>query len=467
MVGVSTLVKVLIILVTTALALVFSLVLLQSETAAIVAYVLGLGAVIIFIEPFVGLLNYFIFLYVRPQEFLPGFVGLPVMLGLGSVTFVLMLLQMGIKKKVIVHGGAPQSLLMIWFLAAIAASNLAHLNITATKDSVREFMPPFLLYFMIAMMVDSEKKIKVTLYLLAGLTAFLAYQGIRQYFTGVGIAGQELFQGRIVSIGIFADPNDLALALLIMLPFCLLEFVRPNPMPVRMLNLLIAAALATTVVMTDSRGGILSLGLLIVAMFWRKFGWKTGVAVGVLAFVAMFVVGPSRMGTISTEEDSASARVASWTVAIDLVQSNPIFGVGCFQFTDYHHKTAHNSYLLAASELGFFGYVPWLLMIYLSLKNLYFISKNGVEKRHGQIGRYADGVLWGLIAFLFAATFLSRTYIELIYILFGLSAAITTVFIQRDGGKYQLMTKKDLVVGVGLAIGSIIFFKFFLLWAWA
>ena len=466
MIGASTLVKVLIILVTTALALLFSLVLLQSETAAIVVFVLGLGVAIIFVEPFIGLLNYFIFLYVRPQEFIPGFVGLPVMLGLGSLTFFLMLLHMGIRRKVIAHGGAPQSLLMIWFLVAIAASNLAHLNITATKDSVRAFMSPFLLYFMIAMMVDSEKKVKVTLYLIATLTAFLAYQGITQYITGIGIAGQELFQGRIVSIGIFADPNDLALALLIMLPFCLMEFVKPNHIAVRLLNLAFGLALAVTVFMTDSRGGILSLGLLIVAMFWRRFGWKVGVAVGALAFVAMFVVGPSRMGTISTAEDSASARIDSWSVAIDLIQSNPIFGVGCFQFTDYHHKTAHNSYLLCGSELGFFGYIPWVLMIYLSVKNLYFISKTAVEERHGRIGRYADGVLWGLIAFLFAATFLSRTYIELVYILFGLSAAITSVFVQRDGGRFQLMSKNDLLIGAGLSVGSIIVLKIFLLWAW-
>jgi O-antigen ligase len=466
MIRAATVVKALVILVTTALALLFSLVLLQSETAAIVVYVLGLGIATIFIEPFIGLLNYFVFLYVRPQEFIPGFVGLPVMLALGSLTFVLMLLHMGIKKKVIAHGGAPQSLLMIWFLVAIAASNMAHFNMTATKDSVREFMSPFLLYFMIAMMVDSEKKVKLTLYLMATLTAFLAYQGIKQYYTGVGIAGQELFQGRIVSIGIFADPNDLALALLIMLPFCLLEFVRPNHIAVRLLNLVFGAALAVTVVMTDSRGGILSLGLLVIALFWRRFGWKVGVAVGALTFVAMFVVGPSRMGTISTTEDSASARIDSWSVAIDLIQSNPIFGVGCYQFTEYHHKTTHNSYLLCGSELGLFGYVPWVLMIYFSIKNLYFISKEAVEKRHGRIGRYADGVLWGLIAFLFAATFLSRTYIELVYILFGLSAAITTVFVQRDGGRYQLMSKNDLLIGAGLAVGSIFFFKIFVMWAW-
>ena len=138
MIGASTLVKVLIILVTTALALLFSLVLLQSETAAIVVFVLGLGITIIFVEPFIGLLNYFVFLYVRPQEFIPGFVGLPVMLALGSLTFFLMLLHMGIKRKVIAHGGAPQSLLMIWFLVAIAACGGRTLGLPRADARQRE-----------------------------------------------------------------------------------------------------------------------------------------------------------------------------------------------------------------------------------------------------------------------------------------------------------------------------------------
>jgi O-antigen ligase len=226
-----------------------------------------------------------------------------------------------------------------------------------------------------------------------------------------------------------------------------------------------AASLAVTVFMTDSRGGIISLGLLVMVMVWRRFGWKVGVAVGVVAFVGMFAFS-ARMGTISTEEDSASARIDSWSVAIELIQSNPLFGVGARQFIEHHPKTAHNSWLLCGAELGLFGYVPWLLMIYMSIKNLLFISRKAVVERHGQLGRYADGVMWGLIAFMLAATFLSRTYIEPLYILIGMSAAITTVFVQRDGGKFQLMARKDVFTGLAIAVGSLIFFKIFLLWAW-
>lgn len=455
-----------IVLLTTSLALLFTLVLLRSEKAALVSYVLGLGVVVIFMEPFVGLLNYLFFLYVRPQEFIPGFVGLPVMLLLGSATMGFTLLHMGIKKSAMGLSTAPQNFLMVWFLAAIAASNMAHANFGATDFAVREFLPVFLLYYMVVINITTERKLKVTLYLILLMTAFLAGQGIYQYYTGKGIAGQELFQGRIVSIGIFADPNDLALALLIMLPFSFLEFTAGRTLIGRVLNLLFAVMIGVTVFMTESRGGILAFGILVMIMFSRRFGWKIGLAVGVLAFVAIFAVGPSRMGTISTEEDSARGRIEAWTVGLELFASNPVFGVGARRFTDFHYKTAHNSFILCAAELGLFGYVAFLLMIYLSIKNLYFVSKNAVGAKFGHLARYADAVMLGLIALLAAAIFLSRTYNELIYILFGLAAAITKLFTKIDGGRYELMHRRDLVTGLGMAIGSIIFFKIFLIWAW-
>jgi O-antigen ligase len=207
--------------------------------------------------------------------------------------------------------------------------------------------------------------------------------------------------------------------------------------------------------------------MLMMVMVWRRFGWKIGIAIGVVMFVGIFVFGPSRMDTISTEEDSASARIDSWSVGIDLLRTHPLFGVGAHMFTEYHPKTAHNSWILCASELGLFGYVPWILMIYISIKNLYYISKNAVKEKHGELGRYADGIMLGLIAFMLAATFLSRTYIEPFYILIGLSAAITTVFIQRDGNKFELMSRRDVGIGVALAVGTMVFFKIFLLWAWS
>ena len=96
---------------------------------------------------------------------------------------------------------------------------------------------------------------------------------------------------------------------------------------------------------------------------------------GGLALGVVFVAGSTRMGTISTEEASAFGRVEAWTVAINLLQSRPLFGAGAGEFMQYHFRTAHNSLLLCAAELGMFGLYAWVMMFYVSLKNLFFIAK--------------------------------------------------------------------------------------------
>ena len=343
------LLRVLVLLAATLLALSFSALLFQSEKIAIVAFVLGLGITVIFLEPFAGLLNYLIFLYVRPQEFIMGLVGMPVMMIVGAMTIACTILHMALKHNLLGLSRAPQNYLMLWFMLAIAMSHLANVNLHGATESMRKFLPTFMLFFMITTMITTQRRLRVFFYLLSILTVFLAGQGIYQYYTGVGIAGQDLFQGRIVSLGIFSDPNDMALALLIVLPFCFREFTERGPFIRRAINLVFTITLITTVFMTDSRGGILSLGVLTLFVTASKFGWKVGLAVGAIAFAGIFVLGPSRMGTISTDEASAYGRIAAWTVALELVQSRPIFGVGAQMFTDYHFRTAHNSYLLCVA----------------------------------------------------------------------------------------------------------------------
>ena len=92
-----------------------SLMLLQSFKMATVIYVLGIGGVMLILEPFLGLLNYLIFLYIRPQEFIPGFKGLPIMLMLGGATLAIAALQLAMRRRFFIR--MPHDYILIWFFA--------------------------------------------------------------------------------------------------------------------------------------------------------------------------------------------------------------------------------------------------------------------------------------------------------------------------------------------------------------
>ncbi len=448
------------------LAAAFALLLLHSVKIGVAAYIVGVGVVMLLMEPFVGLINYLIFLYIRPQEFLPGFVGLPVMLMIGGATFVVMLINHAMMKKTLAMTKAPQNILMLLLLAAIVMSHLSHLYLHAAIDSGRAFLSTVVMYLLIANLALSERNLKITLYLMTILTVFMALQGIKQYYTGVGIAGQTLIEGRIRGIGIFSDPNDLALTFLIVLPFAFFTLIDSRNLMVKTTAVIAMAVLVYALYLTNSRGGFLSFGMLVFLLFVRRFGLIPGLAAGAAMFFVMFAFGPSRMSELSPEEASAYGRIEAWGRGLEMLRANPLFGVGQGRFMDFHFRTAHNSFVLCASELGLFGFYSWLTLLLISMKNMFFVSREARANGMRENAVIADSIFFAFVGFLTAAFFLSRTYNDLLYVLVGLSAAATQVFVARTGEKYVLMDRRDLLQGFGLMVGVLVLLKIIVMLYW-
>lgn len=439
--------------------------LLQSTALGAAAAVALVGMTVIFVDPFVGLVTYLLFLYLRPQDYVLALKNLPIMLTLSVATFGLMVLHMAVRERLVAFPRVPQNLLMLWFYAAIIVSQLVWLNPANFVAATLDFLPTLVMYFLIATLVSTHRKLKFTVNLIVIATVLLAISGFIQYFTGKGLGGQETYEGRIQAVGIFSDPNDLGLALVVVLPFFYLKLTEASPLWQKPLALIGLAIIMYALFLTQSRGGILALGVLLILLLVRRVGKAVGLAAGGVVFLAIFALAP-RMNTISTEEASAHGRVEAWSIGLNMLQSYPLFGIGAHNFTEYHFRTAHNSFVLCAAELGLFGLLAWVMLIYLSIKNNEFISGEVRNMRMRDVAIYVDTIRYGLIAFAVGAYFLSRTYNELLYVLVGLSAAVTNIFVKESGDRYVLMEKRDFVNVLLWTAGVWLFTKAFLLFAW-
>ena len=440
--------------------------LLQSAALGAAAAVALVGMTVIFVDPFVGLVTYLLFLYLRPQDYVLALQNIPIMLALSAATFVLMILHMAVRYRMIALPRVPQNLLMLWFYAAIVVSQLMWLNAANTIDATLDFLPTLVMYFLIATLLSTHRKLKFTVNLIVIATVVLAVSGLIQYFTGKGLGGKETYEGRIQAVGIFSDPNDLGLALVVVLPYFYLKLTEMTPLWQKPLAFGGLALIMYALFLTQSRGGILALGVLLVLLLIRRVGKTIGLVAGGVVFLAIFALAP-RMGTISTEEASAAGRVEAWSIGLTLLQTYPLFGVGAHNFTEYHFRTAHNSFVLCAAELGMFGLLAWVMLIYLSIKNNEFIAAEvSRSARMRDIAIYVDTIRYGLIAFAVGSYFLSRTYNELLFIFVGLSAAVTNIFVKESGSRYALMEKRDFVNALLWTAGVWMFTKAFLLFAW-
>jgi O-antigen ligase len=448
---------------TTVFGVLSSTVLLKSTKMASMFYTAGIVLTMILVQPFIGVLNYLALIYIRPQDFLPAVQALPLVFIMGGVTMAFVLINAVFSRERLV--GAPQNVLILWLFVAAIISHLGNLYIGGALGSAKEFLNLLFAYFLCVNLVTTANRLRIVMWLLCLLTLYLAITGIYQGVTGIGIAGQTMVKGRIRGIGIFADPNDLCLTFVMVIPFLMYRILARKNLFEVVMSASILGVLLWALYMTNSRGGLLSFMAATAAMFVKRFGRKVGVVIALVAIVGLFALGPSRLSDMDAKGESAYGRVAAWSAGLDMLKGSPLFGVGMNAFTDYHVLVAHNSFVHVAAELGIFGLLPWVLMIFVSMRNLLYVS-NRDGPQSADIALLSQTLFFGFLGFIVALVFLSRCYNPLLYVLVGLSAAAVNIFIKQEPGRYQLMSKNDLMIAFFGSIGALIALQAFLIVYW-
>jgi putative inorganic carbon (HCO3(-)) transporter len=357
---------------------------------------------------------------------------------------------------------SPQDRLLICLLGAIVLSHLSHMSLSGAGKAIDAFLPVVVLYFLIANVVTTRNRLGIVLGALAFSAVVIASIGIVAFHTGTEIAASVRSPGRLSAVGWTDDPNILTVTLLTVVPFLFLKAERGNWFE-RLVCLLSLATLLYAIYQTNSRGGMLTLGAVLVVLIWRRYGvWKS-IVFGAVVFIMIFKFGPSRMQEVSLAEASAHGRMISLSDGLDAFWSSPLFGVGAYGWTPQRGVLVpHSSFLRGAAEIGFVGLVIWVLIGFISLKNLAFVVSRGSSSGGSSLGMYPEAVLFGCGAFLAGSMFLPIPYYFPLYVFFALSAAATDVFVAGEKGDFVLFEWKDLGAAVLLTAGGLVGFEIFL-----
>jgi len=392
-----------------------------------------------------------IVLYIRPAEWIPFFAGwhLAVLTLVGTALFLLF--QVMATKKPLIK--VPHNGMMIGLLLAVVASHAVHTYFGGMINGFTEFFKILVMYYLIVNTIASKRQFQSALWVVILLTAILAIQGVCQYHTGHGWAGQYMAEGRRITwISIFDDPNDLAMTFVVMVPVLLAYLVKPGFFGLKVGPLSVLGLILYAIFLTNSRGGMLGLMISIVFFFVKRSRYilPGGIIGGILSGL-VFVFGPSRLGVLSSQDASAHGRLDAWYYGFQLMKSSPIFGVGFDMFTDQYPLTAHNSFVLAASELGLFGLFFWVGLFYVSFKSMSLVQKHCPE-----LAPYAYSLQAALVGFLATAFFLSRTYNPIPYLVCALAASLYAVAREQTDSVAFRFTVKDARNVFLLAVGSLV-----------
>lgn len=235
-----------------------------------------------------------------------------------------------------------------------------------------------------------------------------------------GLFGTTSIADRVRYLGVLQDPNEVSLVVASALPIAFAFHQTRRKKGTLLLLLLSLLLVAATVVMSKSRGGQLVFLSVVGIYFVVKYGWKGAMlgAIGALPVLALAAGGRSDADASSME------RLECWFAGVWMFRSDPVFGVGFGQFTQHHFLTAHNSYVLAAGELGLAGIVAWASVMWLSVK-IPFTAMLDLKRVPGaEVARaWAVALLAAMCGMCVGVFFLSFNYHYILWLFVGLTGA--------------------------------------------
>jgi O-antigen ligase len=340
---------------------------------------------------------------------------------------------------------ATIGLFLGWSLLSIAwASNTA-----AALGVTGRFALNAILFLIVFTAIRTRKQaVVVTSAFVAGAVAATVY--------GLLNLSATVEAGRLTGTGL--DPNEMASVLVagVALSGALVVNLRRSPGP----QLAAAAAggfCLFGIFLTVSRGGILALGMALIAAIvfsgrWRLRVVAATILIAAATFLYFTILAPSeakeRISSATQGETRVpDGRTTIWQIGWRMAEAKPLTGVGAGNFRDAAKEyllqpgaitrsdqilrdtpqVAHNSYLEVLAELGLVGAVLFLTIIAFSLVSSLRAARN--FSASGEIGNeaLARGFAIALVGVLAADFFISQELNKQLWLLLGFGPTLLSM----------------------------------------
>ena len=245
----------------------------------------------------------------------------------------------------------------------------------------RQVVQQILWYFIVVQLVSSAKNVRWLLYIAVFIGGLLGLHGIYQYVTKAEMPSywvDRLESGistRVFSI--IGSPNILGSLMVLLIPIAVSLIFSESKILKKFLFGIITVFMCATLVFTSSRSAWIGFVVAMAVYFWLKD--KRLIILLVLLIFAAYAFVPTIAGRINylispeyLVSSATGGRVARWTIGLNALRQNPVFGLGLGQFggavaQNFKIPNAFyvDSYFLKiAVEMGLVGFCAFCALIY-------------------------------------------------------------------------------------------------------
>lgn len=322
-----------------------------------------------------------------------------------------------------------------------------------------------LIAFMTYCVLNSGKKLSVFIFTWLAFNVFL----VRNTLSGFSMGESSMRYGAsgLAQFSFLGDANDFALALNIALPFAFYLMLQTRNMIVKVLLAFSAILLTAGIVVSNSRGGFITLifTMVFITLFENKKR-VLGLTIAALVVTGIFIVAPAsyveRMQTITgsalEEGDTGYGRITLWKAGLEMMADHPLTGVGLGRYQaaygyEYHReldkkwRVAHNSYITIGAETGAAGFILYFYLLYIIFKENYDIKKSlrAAKMEKHFLYYLSSAVTAGLVAYCVGSIFLTVWYYIHIYLITALTLAIKKIMVEEFGFELQDNKERKLI----------------------
>ena len=409
---------------------------------------------------------YILVIMIRPMDWFEPIFQWP-LVNIGAIGIGLVGAPTLLRRSRIIWQQVPQLKISFLFLVGLMLSYVSHLNIYGAMMVFQEFGKVLFFFILMLVLVKNYQGFNTLLIAILIGVMFLAVHSILQHNTGVGFGGKlpsarginaetGEIQWQARAFGTFDDPNDLCLMLVVGIPLFFISFIT-SANPIQKLFAVSGIALSSYGAWcTNSRGGVIAACGMIGAFVLVSMRGIKRYLTAVFGFGVVTLLAPSRFGGGAF---AGQDRSILWGQGLEMFKSNPLFGIGYGLFQDYanEHHVAHNSYIHILGEAGLFGYLPFFLLLYLTMVHLrrLIARKQVLSKKDYHI---LLGIFAALAGDFTAMYFISRQYQHILYTLLAVAIVATYLISVKHGLQKDIFgsIRKDVRMGLLYGLGSVV-----------